>query len=247
MRPASGWLLDLCPAPVPYADAWTLQRELVRARQAGAVPDVLLLLEHPSVVTLGRSGKTQNLLVSTDLLRARGIDLFEVERGGDITYHGPGQLVGYPIVDLRALDEDVVRYMRTLEESLIRTLAVFGIEAGRERGYPGVWVNGAKVAAMGVAVKRRVTMHGFALNVTTDLSVFDLINPCGLGRPVTSMSRLVGQRIEVDRVRAVYAEQFTQVFGIGLTHVDRTIVDAALGTLPPREPGPSGPEASARA
>jgi len=247
MRPAPGWLLDLRSGLVPYADAWSLQRDLVRARQAGAVPDVLLLLEHPPVVTLGRSGKAQNLLVSPNVLHAHGIELFEVERGGDITYHGPGQLVGYPIVDLRALDEDVVRYMRTLEESLIRTLAVFGIEGGRERGYPGVWVGGSKVAAMGVAVKRRVTMHGFALNVSTDLSVFDLINPCGLGRPVTSMSRLTGHPIDVNQVRGVYAEQFTQVFGIGLAPIDRVHVSAALTTLPPREPGPSGPEALARA
>lgn len=246
MRPAPGWLLDLRSGPVRYADAWALQRDLMRARQAGAVPDVLLLLEHPPVVTLGRSGKAQNLLVSPDVLRAHGIDLFEVERGGDITYHGPGQLVGYPIVDLRALDEDVVRYMRTLEESLIRTLAVFGIEGGRERGYPGVWVGGSKVAAMGVAVKRRVTMHGFALNVSTDLRVFDLINPCGLGRPVTSMSRLAGQPIEVNQVRAVYAEQFTQVFGIGLEPIDRVHVDEALAALRPRDSGPSGPGALAR-
>ena len=247
MRPAPGWLLDLRCGPVPYGDAWALQRDLVRTRQAGAVPDMLVLLEHRPVVTLGRSGKSQNLLVAPDVLRAHGIDLFEVERGGDITYHGPGQLVGYPIVDLRALDEDVVRYMRTLEESLMRTLAVFGIEGGRERGYPGVWVGGSKVAAMGVAVKRRVTMHGFALNVSTDLSVFDLINPCGLGRPVTSMSRLAGHLIEVNQVRAVYAAQFTQVFGIGLTPVDRACVDEALAALPPRDPGPSGPDALARA
>jgi len=199
MRPASGWLLDLRSGPVPYADAWALQRDLVRARQAGAVPNVLLLLEHPPVVTLGRSGKAQNLLVSPDVLRAHGIDLFEVSEGG------------------------------------------------RERGYPGVWVGGAKVAAMGVAVKRRVTMHGFALNVNTDLGVFDLINPCGLGRPVTSMSRLAGQPIEVNQVRAVYAEQFTQVFGIGLEPIDRVHVSAALATLPPRGQGPSGPEALARA
>jgi len=232
MAPAPGWLLDLGSDPQPYARAWALQRDLVRARQAGAIPDVLVLLEHPPVVTFGRSGKTQHLLVPPDTLRARGIDLFEVERGGDITYHGPGQLVGYPIVDLRAMDEDVVRYMRTLEESLIRTLAVFGIAAGRERGYPGVWVGGAKVAAMGVAVKRRVTMHGFALNVDTDLSVFDLINPCGLGRPVTSMRRLSGPALEMSRVRAVYAEEFTQVFGIRLGAVDRAQVDAALAAAP---------------
>ncbi len=235
MARTSGWLLDLRSGPVPYADAWALQRDVLRARQAGAIPDVLILLEHSPVVTLGRSGKAQNLLVSPDLLRARGIDLFEVERGGDVTYHGPGQLVGYPILDLRALDEDVVRYMRSLEESIISTLAVFGIAGGRERGYPGVWVDGAKVAAAGVAVKRRVTMHGFALNVTTDLSAFDLINPCGLGRPVTSMTKILGRAVGIDEVRSVYAEQFTEVFDVALHGVARESVDASLRMAPSQE------------
>jgi lipoate-protein ligase B len=246
MGARTGWLLDLRGGLVPYAEAWARQRELLGARQAGAVPDILLLLEHAPVVTLGRSAKIEHLLISPEILRGRGIDLFEVERGGDVTYHGPGQLVGYPIVDLRALDEDVVRYMRLLEESLIRTLAVFGIAAGRERGYPGVWVGGAKVAAIGVAVKRRVTMHGFALNVTTDLRAFELINPCGLGRPVTSMSALLGRPVDMDRVRAAYAEQFAQVFGIGLARVERTLVDAAMAAARARESSPSAPEAAAR-
>jgi lipoate-protein ligase B len=228
MARARGWLLDLRSGPVAYADAWALQRALLAARQQDAVPDVVLLLEHRPVITLGRRGSAANLLQSPDQLRARGIDLFDIERGGDITYHGPGQLVGYPILDLRALDEDVVRYMRGLEESIIQTLAVFGIAGVRERGYPGVWVEGAKVAATGVAVKRRVTMHGFALNVTTDLTAFDLINPCGLDRPVTSMARILGRHVAMDDVREAYAAQFTQVLGIALERVERASVDAAL-------------------
>jgi len=223
----SGWLLDLRGGPIPYADAWALQRDLVRARQAAEVPDSLILLEHPPVVTLGRSTKAGHLLTSPDALATRGIDLFEVERGGDVTYHGPGQLVGYPILDLRALDEDVVRYMRSLEESIVATLAAFGIAGGRLRGYPGVWVDGAKVCAMGVAVRRRVTMHGFALNVTTDLSAFDLINPCGLGRPVTSMARVLDRAVAMEDVRDAYAEQFARVFGITLERVSPDAVASA--------------------
>lgn len=235
MARTSGWLLDLRTGPVSYADAWALQRQLLAARQAATIPDVLILLEHSPVVTLGRSGKRQNLLVAPEFLRARGIDLYEVERGGDVTYHGPGQLVGYPILDLRALDEDVVRYMRSLEESIIRTLAVFGIAGTRERGYPGVWVDGAKVAAAGVAVKRRVTMHGFALNVAPELSAFDLINPCGLGRPVTSMAKILGRTLEMDEVRTVYTEQFTEVFDVALHGVARESVDASLRMAPSQE------------
>ncbi len=226
MKPrTSGWLLDVRGGPVPYADAWALQRHLLCARQAAAIPDSLILLEHPPVVTLGRGGNARHLLIAPDALAARGIDLFEVERGGDVTYHGPGQLVGYPILDLKALDEDVVRYMRSLEESAIATLAVFGIAGTRLRGYPGVWVDGAKVCAMGVAVKRRVTMHGFALNVTTDLAAFDLINPCGLGRPVTSMAGLLGRTVAIEDVREAYVAQFSQVFGIAL---ERTGLDAVF-------------------
>lgn len=227
MKPrTSAWLLDLRGEPVPYADAWALQRGLLCARQAAAIPDSLILLEHPPVVTLGRGANVKHLLIARDALAARGIDVFEVERGGDVTYHGPGQLVGYPILDLKALDEDVVRYMRSLEESVIATLAVFGIAGTRLRGYPGVWVDGAKVCAVGVAVKRRVTMHGFALNVTTDLSAFDLINPCGLGRPVTSMARILDRAVAMEDVRDAYAEQFAQVFGITLERVSLDAVGA---------------------
>ncbi len=228
MTRAQGWLLDLVGSPTPYAEAWSLQRELLQARQAGIIPDVLVLLEHPPVVTIGRSGDRRHLLAAPEFLRARGIELFEVERGGDVTYHGPGQLVGYPILDLRALNEDVVRFMRTLEASIIATLDTYGITAARERGYPGVWIGGAKIAAMGVAVKRRVTMHGFALNVNTDLDAFAVINPCGLGRPVTSMAAVLGRPVDLGEVSRVYVDRFSEAFGIGLDRVTREAVREAL-------------------
>lgn len=211
-----GWLLDLDQGPLPYAKAWAIQHDLVRARQAGAVPDVLILLEHLPVVTLGRSADQAHLLVSRQALAARGIALFEIERGGSATYHGPGQLVGYPILDLRALGEDVARYMRTLEATVIETLEAFGVPAARRPGYPGVWVGDDKIAAVGVAVKRRVTMHGFALNVNTELEAFDLINPCGLSKPVTSMAGVLGRPVDLGDVRRVYARCFSRAFGLRL-------------------------------
>lgn len=215
VRPA-GWLLDLAGGAVDYAEAWALQRALVAGRQEGRVPDLLLLLEHAPVITIGRSGRRGNVLMPAEELRRRGIALYEVERGGDVTYHGPGQLVGYPIVHLRGLGEDVGRYVRLLEESVIATLASFGITAGRERGYPGVWVGGAKICAVGVAVKRAVTMHGFALNVTTPPEAFAAINPCGLGRPVTSMAAVLGRPVALADVRPIYAAAFSRVFELPL-------------------------------
>ena len=190
-----------------YAAAWTLQRELVTARQAGRIGDVVLLVEHPPVITIGRAGRSANVLLPRALLAAQGFEVFEVERGGDVTYHGPGQLVGYPIVDLRALDEDVVRYVRSLEGVLIDALQQFGVSAERVRGYPGAWVGNSKIAAIGVAVKRRVTMHGFALNVAPNLDHFAVINPCGLGKPVTSMARVLGRPVSLREVQPVVAGQ----------------------------------------
>jgi lipoate-protein ligase B len=183
-----------------YGDAWALQKTLLAARQAASVPDTVLFVEHPPVITLGRAARASNVLATPGLLAARGIEVFQIERGGDVTYHGPGQLVGYPIVDLRAFDEDVVRYVRALEGALIDALAAWGIDGGRLAGFPGVWTGGAKIAAIGVAVKRKVTMHGFALNVDPDLAAFDLINPCGLGRPVTSVARVLGCPVTLDEV-----------------------------------------------
>ncbi|MDI6771461.1 MAG: lipoyl(octanoyl) transferase LipB [bacterium] len=219
MKAARGWLLDLGGDPVPFAEAWELQKSLVAARQRGGIPDVLVLLQHPPVVTLGRSGRAEHLRATREELLSAGIELFRIERGGSATYHGPGQLVGYPIVDLRVMGGDVVRYMRTMEESLIQTLGQFGIAAVRERGYPGVWLGGAKICSVGVAVKRGVTMHGFALNVATALDGFALINPCGLDRPVTSMSAVLGRPVDLGEVRRAYPEQFSRAFGIDLTPV----------------------------
>ncbi len=225
MRAPEGWLLTFDAGPVDYAEAWALQRALVAARQEGRVPDLLLLLEHAPVITIGRRGRREHVLLPPDELRRRGIAVYEVERGGDVTYHGPGQLVGYPIVHLRALREDVVRYVRLLEETVIVTLAGFGIAAGRERGFPGVWVDGAKICAVGVAVKRAVTMHGFALNVATPPEAFATINPCGLGRPVTSMAAVLGRPVALADVRRAYAAAFAHVMGIPLRA-------ASLQTLP---------------
>jgi lipoate-protein ligase B len=228
LAPARGWLLDLDDGPVPYAEIWALQRDLLRARQQGAVPDVLLLLEHRPVVTLGRSADRAHVLATPAALAARGIDMFEVERGGSATYHAPGQLVGYPILDLRRLGEDVGRFMRTLEATVIDTLAAFGIAAARRQGYPGVWASDAKICAMGVAIKRRVTMHGFALNVTTDLDGFAAINPCGLGLPVTSMTRVLGRPVAIAEVRRAYARRFAEAFGLTLARTSLEAVRAAV-------------------
>ena len=211
-----------------YADAWAFQRSLVAARQAGRIEDVVLLVEHPPVITIGRGGRAANILVSRDLLAAQGFDVHATERGGDVTYHGPGQLVGYPILDLGALDEDVVRYVRGLEAALIGTLERFGIAGARLRGYPGVWVGDAKVAAIGVAVKRRVTMHGFALNVAPNLDHFGVINPCGLGKPVTSMARLLGRPVSLAEVQPVVVRSLGEVFAM---EVRPLAVDAVLARI----------------
>jgi lipoate-protein ligase B len=220
-----------------YGEAWALQRELVTARQAGRVRDVVLLVEHPPVITIGRAGRSANILLPRALLGAQGFEVFEVERGGDVTYHGPGQLVGYPIVDLRAVDEDVVRYVRSLEGALIGALQPFGVSAERVRGYPGVWVGGSKIAAIGVAVKRRVTMHGFALNVAPNLDHFAVINPCGLGKPVTSMAGVLGRPVSLAEVQPVVAAQLGATLEMELEPVTIDALRAHAG-----EPAPAGGE-----
>ena len=202
---------------VEYDHAWAIQRELVASRQAGHAPDTLLLLEHPPVITLGRSGETAHLLGSEAELERRGVALVETDRGGDITFHGPGQIVGYAIVDLAPRGRDLHRYLRDLESVLIRALAEFGIVAGRVEGLTGVWVGDAKVAAIGIRVARWVTHHGFALNVDTDLSYFDLIVPCGIAdRRVTSMKALLGDAIDREDVENALARAFESVFGSDL-------------------------------
>jgi lipoyl(octanoyl) transferase len=201
---------------VPYGDALALQRSLVEQRRAGTVGDTLLLLEHPHVVTLGvrGDGGRSHLLASPETLAARGVELHEGGRGGDITYHGPGQLVGYPIVDLKPDRCDVHRYVRDLEEVLIRTASDYGIEATRVEGLTGVWVGDEKLAAIGVRIARWITSHGFALNITADLDYFKLIVPCGIAdRGVTSLSRLLGRRIDTAEVAGRVTSHFANVFG----------------------------------
>ncbi len=194
-----------------YSAALDLQRRLVVERQQGLIPDQLLLLEHSHVVTLGRNGHRENLLASDDVLARAGVAFHATDRGGDITYHGPGQLVGYPILDLREWKRDVAAYVRSLEEVIILTLADFGIAATRIPTLTGVWVDGRKIAAIGVHISRWVTSHGFALNVSTDLSYFQYIVPCGLTKPVTSMAAL-GVRATLKDVGYTLAAHFGRVF-----------------------------------
>ena len=200
---------------VPYADGLALQEELVAARRAGEIPDTLLLLEHPHVITLGSSSDASHVLLDEGERRLMGIELFETGRGGDVTYHGPGQLIGYPILDLKPDRKDLHRYVRDLESSLIRLLEGYGLEAGRKAGLTGVWVGDEKVAAIGVRVSSGwITSHGFALNVGTDLSFFGSIVPCGIREHgVTSMERLLGRAVALEEVGDRAAEAVADVFG----------------------------------
>ena len=193
-----------------------MQRQLVEERRAEAIPDQLLLVEHPPVLTLGvrGDGGRSHILATPETLAASGIGVFETGRGGDITYHGPGQIVGYPIVDLKPDRCDVHRYVRDLEEVLIRVATDFGIQAKRVDGLTGVWVGEEKLAAIGVRISRWITSHGFAFNVATDLSYFDLIVPCGIAdRGVTSLSRLLGREVARAEVEDRIVERFNEVFG----------------------------------
>jgi len=193
-----------------YAGAFALQQQFVERRKRGEICDQLLIVEHPHVVTMGRTSHDENLLCAPELLERAGIELHRTDRGGDVTYHGPGQIVGYPIVDLREWKRDVMAYVRALEQVLIDALAEFGIAAGREAGCTGVWTEQGKIAAIGVHISRWVTSHGFALNVDTDLSYFRYIVPCGLTKPVTSMQAL-GCQADRDQVVAAIARGFARV------------------------------------
>jgi lipoyl(octanoyl) transferase len=202
---------------VPYADALALQRSLVEDRRAGRIGDTLLLLQHPHVLTLGvrGDGGRAHILASPDVLATRGIEVYETGRGGDVTYHGPGQIVGYPIIDLNPDRRDVHRYVRDLETVLIRTVAEYGIDGGRFAGLTGVWVGNEKVAAIGVRIARWITSHGFALNVNTNLDNFNLIVPCGIAdRGVTSMARVLGRPLVTEEVENRIIEQFGNVFDL---------------------------------
>jgi lipoyl(octanoyl) transferase len=194
-----------------YGKALELQQQLVAERKQGLIPDQLLLLEHPHVITLGRNGHLENLLADDQVLGRAGILFYPTDRGGDITYHGPGQLVGYPIVDLREWKRDVGAYVRAIEQVIIDTLADYAITGGRISGMTGVWVDGRKIAAIGVHISRWVTSHGFALNVSTDLSYFQYIVPCGLTKPVTSMAEL-GVHATLEEVSRSLTTHFGRVF-----------------------------------
>jgi lipoyl(octanoyl) transferase len=207
---------------VPYADGLELQRRLVDQRRAGQIPDQLLLLEHPPVITLGVKAKagTPHLLATPAALEAQGVELFESGRGGDVTYHGPGQLVGYPILDLNPDRRDVHRYVRDIEEVMIRAVASFGITADRVPGLTGAWVGSCKIAAIGVRISRWITSHGFALNVNTDLTAFNLIVPCGIAdRGVTSIELQLGRKVAMDEAKMAVASAFSLVFDRTLSRI----------------------------
>jgi lipoic acid synthetase len=201
-----------------YAEAWDLQRAFHEGKVEGRTDDdYLLLLEHPPVFTIGRNGDADNLLASQQAVAAKGAEVFRVDRGGDITFHGPGQLVGYPIIGLDD-PKQIVPYVRKIEEVLIRAAAEFGVEAWREDGYTGVWTARGKVAAIGVRVSRRVSMHGFALNLDPDMDYFAMMNPCGIpDRPVTSLTELVGRRVTLEEAVEAVERHFAAVFGYGET------------------------------
>jgi len=198
---------------IDYNRAYGVQLELLKRRISGSIGDALLLLEHPPTITIGKSGSLENILVSRAELSARGISTFFIDRGGDVTYHGPRQLVGYPIIDLRCRERDLHRYVNELEEVLIGTLTDFGIRAVRDRSHRGVWVAGQEIVAIGLRVKKWVTMHGFALNVNTDLAPFSLINPCGFSdRGATSMAAVISREVPITAVTERLLVRFSKVF-----------------------------------
>ena len=203
---------------IGYAEALALQQRFAEERKGGQGLDRLLLLEHPHVITLGRNGRAENLLAGSEILERAGIAFFPTDRGGDVTYHGPGQLVGYPILDLKLWKRDVGAYVRAVEQTIIDTLADYGICAGRIPQLTGVWAGDSKIAAIGVHLSRWVTSHGFALNVSTDLEYFRYIVPCGLTRPVTSMAAL-GVPASVEEVGRRLAGHFGRVFDCEITEL----------------------------
>jgi lipoyl(octanoyl) transferase len=213
---------------VGYAEALELQRELAKARISGALEqDILLLVEHAPVITLGRSSKERHLLASPEALARRGIEVFEVERGGDVTFHGPGQLVGYPIIDLKRHRKDLHWYLRQVEQGLIDALADLGVAAERNLGYTGVWTQGRarKIASIGVHARDWVTWHGFALNVSTDLSFFDLIVPCGIPSvTMTSIERELGHKCAAEGVEDAVSAAFGRVFDLEPRRVDENLL-----------------------
>jgi lipoyl(octanoyl) transferase len=229
---------------IGYAEAWELQKRLVIARKAGLIEDVLLLCEHPHVITLGRNGKRENLLASEQVLRQKNVEFHASDRGGDITYHGPGQIVGYPILNLGEIRKDVGWYVRMLEETMIRISAHFGITAERVAGKTGIWVHGSaaaveKLGAIGVHLSRWVTSHGFAYNVATDLRYFDLIVPCGIaGRKATSLEKILERTVTCQEAVPTLVQNFGAVFALEMREMTRGELLARLETEQlPRDAG----------
>jgi lipoyl(octanoyl) transferase len=225
---------------IAYGPCCALQRRLVEARKAGAIPDVLLLCEHPHTITLGRNGKRENLRAGDGLLARKNVEFHETDRGGDITYHGPGQIVGYPILDLAEHRRDVRWYVEQLEEVMICAAADFGVAAKRLEGCHGAWVETPageeKLAALGVHLSRWVTSHGFAFNVSTDLRYFDLIVPCGIhGKRATSLGKLLGHAVECTEVRERLAAHFGNILEREMERVDRQRLDGIEKLLPGEE------------
>jgi len=209
-----GYIIDL--GLIDYGEALDLQRQFWSRRVEGELPNLLLLLEHPSVITLGRRGNRSHLIVPTEVLETMRIPIFHVERGGDITYHGPGQMVVYPILDLKGYGYRLIRYIDQLEEVVLHVLTDFGIEGRRDPSNRGVWVEGEKIASVGVAIKRWVSFHGIALNYQTDLKYFDLINPCGLeGKKMTTMEKILGKKVSRESLSEKIIFHFKKVFKEG--------------------------------
>ena len=219
MERREAWLLDL--DVMPYEEALTLQEHLVAKRSQGVIGDTLLLLEHPPVVTITRKKTSRNILAPLEQLRDEGISLYKTNRGGDITYHGPGQLVGYPILDLKNHGKDLHRYVHNLEEILINLLKDYGVEGHRESGYPGVWVKDEKIAAIGIAVKKGwISMHGFSLNVDPCLDHFSLIVPCGIkDKGVTSLRKVLGRTVDKQQVRQRLIHHLSDMFQLRMAKV----------------------------
>ena len=221
--------VDLLELPItPYNEAWNLQRKLFQQVVAGEIDDTLILVEHPHVYTLGRATDIANVLLTDEKLAAIGAEKFEIERGGDVTYHGPGQLVGYPILNLSHFKEDLGWYLRALEETIIEVLRSYGIDGFRVPGRTGVWTGPAgqeeKICAIGVRASRWCTMHGFAFNVNTDLSYFNHIVPCGISdRGVTSLKKILGREISMQEVRSRFIEAFQRVFEVSLSEASAVI------------------------
>lgn len=214
-----------------YKGCWDLQQRLFDQRSAGEVSDLLLLTEHDHVYTIGKGGDKNHLLANDEELESRGVAVYQNDRGGDITYHGPGQLVGYPILDLNNYYLDLHRYLRDLEEVIIRTLAGYGVSASRNADYTGVWVGNDKICAIGVKTSRWITMHGFAFNVNTDLSYFERIIPCGiLEKGVTSLQQILGRKIDLSDVAAQVVEKFSLVFQAQAHDHGRRTLSDEVGT-----------------